>query len=514
MIRKPPAFHPFLVPLIPALTLYSRNFDSVAPAEVVAPALVALAATLATWAALRLCRVEARGAALIASALVVLAFGFGPIARGMARLGVGRDDALRGGLALAVEAVAGIAFALAVGARGGLARWLTRPADAAAIGLVALSLVGLASRSMGGPAGRPPAPRVDPLPRMTRPSRPPDVYFIVLDAYGRSDILKERYGFDNGPFLDRLERKGFRVARRSTSNYDQTALSIAATLNYRYLDDLDGWAGSNRAPLRALIAQSAVIRAFRSQGYRIASFASGFGPTELAGVADRDLGPRVRLAPFSLLMLDQTPFGLAGTPLNPHAMHRSRILATFDRLPEVAEDDAPTFCLAHVLAPHPPFIFGERGEDVSSREGEYSLSDAEGWRDAAGHGGAEGYVVRYRAQAAAITGRVERAVDAILAGSKTRPIILIQGDHGPGGHFDSMDPAPNGLTERFGVLNAALIPGGGPIDDAITTVNTFRVVLDGLFHAGLGQLPDRNFYSSYGSPYRFIEVTGEVRAGH
>ncbi len=485
MIAKPPALHPFLVPLLPTLILYSRNFDSVAPGNAVAPIVATLAATLLAWAALKASRLDGRSAALVASAAVVLAFGFAPAARRAGRLGVAGPQG-RGWVALGLEAAALVGFALLVRRRPGVARRLTRPADAAALGLVAVSAFGLASRSVGDPATRPPTPRIDPLPALTRPELPPDVYFLILDAYGRSDVLKERYGFDNGPFLDRLERKGFRIARRSTSNYVQTALSIAATLNFRYLDELGGSPASNRAPLRTLIAESAVIRAFRSQGYRIASFASGFGPTELAGVADEYLAPPVHLGDFAMLLVNQTPLGRFGGPLRPHAMHRERILRAFDRLPGVGGGDAPTFCLVHIVGPHPPFVFGADGRDVSAREGAYSLSDAEGWRAAEGHGGAEGYVARYRDQARYLTGRVEEAVDRILARSKARPIIIIQGDHGPGGHLNGMAAEPNDLDERAGILNAWLLPGAEKEDwdDAITPVNTFRVILDRTFRAG------------------------------
>ncbi len=516
MTRKLPPFHPLLVPLLPPLILYSRNFDSVVPGDAVAPALTCLAATLLGWSALKGARFDGRAAALIASAAVVLGFGFAPLARWVGRAGPGLGASQRGWLALVLEGSALVGLAVLLKARPGLARWLTRPADAAALGLVGVSAFGLASRSVGDPSARPPIARIAPLPALSRPERPPDVYFIVLDAYGRSDILKELYGFDNGPFLERLERKGFRVARRSTSNYVQTALSIAATLNFRYLDDLEGSPSSKRAPLRTLIAEGAAVRAFRSQGYRIVSFASGFGATELPGVADEYLAPPIHLGDFSMLLANQTPLGLLGGRFRPHAMHRERILSAFDRLPGVAEGEVPTFCFVHIVGPHPPFVFGEHGEDVSAREGAYSLSDGEGWRAVEGHGGVDGYVARYRAQVAFLTGRVEEAVDRLLARSTRRPIIVIQGDHGPGGHFESMKAEPNDLRERTGILNAWLLPDAeGPMpDDAISPVNTFRVILDRTFQAGLGCLPDRTFYSSYKAPYRFIDVTDQVRPDH
>ena len=52
---------------------------------------------------------------------------------------------------------------------------------------------------------------------------------------------------------------------------------------------------------------------------------------------------------------------------------RQRTLLLLDALPEIATDKAPTFTLAHVYCPHPPFIFGENGEDVSKTYRKYSL---------------------------------------------------------------------------------------------------------------------------------------------
>jgi hypothetical protein len=196
-------------------------------------------------------------------------------------------------------------------------------------------------------------------------------------------------------------------------------------------------------------------------------------------------------------------------------MHRQRILEALDRWPEAGDDQgAPVFCFAHILAPHPPFDFGADGRDTSPREGPYSLGDSEAWRKSEGHGGPEEYEARYREQAAYITSRVERAVDLILSehGPEDRPIIIIQGDHGPGSHFDSGSDRPNDLRERMSILYAVYLPDGGlgRPDDAITPVNTYRVILDRFFGAKLGRLPDRNFYSPYLRPYAFTEVTGEL----
>jgi hypothetical protein len=59
----------------------------------------------------------------------------------------------------------------------------------------------------------------------------PDVYYIILDGYVRSDILLSNYGFDNSEFSENLEDRGFYIADQSYSNYPFTILSVPSTLN-------------------------------------------------------------------------------------------------------------------------------------------------------------------------------------------------------------------------------------------------------------------------------------------
>jgi len=62
------------------------------------------------------------------------------------------------------------------------------------------------------------------------------------------------------------------------------------------------------------------------------------------------------------------------------------------------------------------------------------------------------------------------------------------------------------------ILNAIDLPEGGRelLDDAISPVNTFRIILDRYFDARLGRIADRNDDSAYGRPYEFTEVTAEL----
>ena len=515
MTKCPPAIHPLLIAPFPTLVLYSRNLHAVEASEILMPAAISLGVALIALAALRACRLDAPRAALIVSAGLLLCFSFSLGVKLESRLGIG-GRAAREWLALGAEALAMASVVGFVLRKPDLARSSTGACNAAALALAGLSVAGIVSGTLGDRGASPPDVAERPVPAISPGSgRLPDVYFLVLDAYGRSDVLKEVYGFDNSGFLGRLERKGFVVARRGRSNYCQTALSLAATLNLRYLDDLAGSRSEGRLPLRRLISDNAAFRAFRGAGYRVVTFASGFDATESLR-ADLTLAPPGTLGTFHALVADRTPLWLLlgkRAEHAPHGQHRARILKVFDELPAASHpSDSPTLTFAHVVAPHPPFVFGADGRDVSAREGAYTLNDSEGWCRLEGHGGPDGYAARYREQVEYITSRVEDAVDRILASSPAPPIILIQGDHGPGSHFDSGDDRPNDLRERMTILNACYLPEGarGQIHDAITPVNTLRVVLDACLGSKLGTLVDRSYYSAYQTPYVFIDVTDEV----
>jgi hypothetical protein len=518
MTKRPWVIHPFILAAFPTLYLYSRNLQTVDGSEVVLPVGISLVATSLVFAALRAIRLDGPRAGLLVSAFLVLFFSFSHGVKLSERLKIGRDRRVREGIVLAVEAAALVSAVGLVLKKPAFARVVNDACNASSVALAGMTLAGIVASGWGRPASlssrlaKPVAIR----PSVPPTARLPDVYFLVLDAYGRSDVLKEMYGFDNSAFLERLEQRGFVVARSSRSNYCQTALSLAATLNLRYLDDLEGDTGHDRRPLRRLIFDNPVFRSFRERGYRLVTFASGFDATESLE-SDLSLAPPGNLRAFHALMADQTPLWLLlgqRASREPHHLHRERTLKVFDELPACSQPSSgPTFTFAHVVAPHPPFVFGADGRDVSARESTYSISDSEGWCGLPGHQGPDDYARRYREQVAYITTRVEQTVNRILSISLTPPIIIIQGDHGPGSHFDSSAASPNDVRERFGILNACYLPenGRGRIGQGITPINTLRAVLDECLGTNLGPIENRSFYSSYAKPYVFVEVTNELR---
>ena len=195
-----------------------------------------------------------------------------------------------------------------------------------------------------------------------------------------------------------------------------------------------------------------------------------------------------------------------------YTQSRARTLYLLEKLPQIASSGEPTFTFAHILSPHPPFVFGENGEDVGAHDKQYYLTDGEFFRT--WYGDRNVYVDGYRKQAAYLTAQVERMIDRLLAISSEPPVIILQSDHGSGLGLSTESADETDMHERMSILNAYYLPDGKgdlPLYQSISPVNSFRVVLNTYFDAGLELLPDRSYYSTWGDPFKFIDVTDKVR---
>ncbi len=129
----------------------------------------------------------------------------------------------------------------------------------------------------------------------------PDIYYIILDGYGRKDVLDDIYGKRQNRLVPRLAEKGFYVAPLARSNYGQTLLSLASSLNMEYLTYLaedKGMLQQDRRPLLDLVRGNNVCRVLRSLGYTTVLYPSVYittrywdadvvhsAPTDDAGMA-------------------------------------------------------------------------------------------------------------------------------------------------------------------------------------------------------------------------------------
>src|SRR5262249_55628409 len=151
----------------------------------------------------------------------------------------------------------------------------------------------------------------------------------------------------------------------------------------------------------------------------------------------------------------------------------------------------PNFVFAHILSPHPPFIFAADGTPAPISKATRRVMLA---NDIGGTSEADREIVAraYREQVQFVTPRVPQAIATILARSSTPPIIVLQSDHGSDMLLDWSRPSPMGAWERTAILNAYYVPPGirAKLYPRISPVNTFRVLFGYYFTGRYDLLPD------------------------
>jgi hypothetical protein len=500
MLKRVP-FHPFLFAAYPVLALLAHNISEVEAQTGVRPLLISLMGGgiifLLSWLVLR----DARRAGLVTTTSLVLFFSYGhlyTLLEGTSLLGfaLGRHRYMLF-LFLALL-VAAILWAIKILKD---TETVTGVFNIAGVILLAFPLYIIASQqitvaragsslsytTLSQASGQ----AVQPL---KADQGKPDIYYFILDTYTRADVLKDDLDYDNSPFLDELRKMGFYVADCSLSNYRNTLRSVTSSLNMDYLQSLKkslpngDWAMDN---LWVLLKHSRVEAQLKALGYKIVAFDTGYEWSRLED-ADYYLGLNRRryelqqITPFEAMLIKST----ALLPLiesqdqalverfqpvnNPYSDHIIRQLFILDQTPKIAENPEPTFTFAHVLVTHAPYVFGPQGEFLTDR----------GFYGNKGYPVNEDYALRgYIDSVQYLDTRLLDLIHQIFSNSKTPPVIILQGDHG----FSQ--------EKRSMILNAYYLPGFGEnhLYPAISPVNSFRVVFNTYFAAGLSLLPDISY---------------------
>ncbi len=351
---------------------------------------------------------------------------------------------------------------------------------------------------------------VPPIPRQK-----PDVYFIILNGYARADVLKTLYRYDNSTFINALEQRGFIVASQSRSNYPRTLLSVASSLNMQYLDPVSETMGESSSlwPVSDMIQHSTVRFIFEKSGYQTVFFADEWDYSDIRD-GDVYVKPSVLfLNAFDQAIINHTNLQIITSilpvpfvSLPDYNSHRRIILNDFARLPEIAKLTSPKFIYAHIVAPHPPFVFDSRGEAVDPNYG-YTLNDAQDF-----FGDTAQYEQSYLEQLTFVNTQTLIMIDGILANSKTPPVIIIQADHGPAilHYYFTIDELS--IFERYSILSAYYLPGVDPreVPQDISPVNSFKFVFNRYFNANYGLLPNRQYFPTGMVLYQFQDVTDKI----
>jgi len=322
-----------------------------------------------------------------------------------------------------------------------------------------------------------------------------DVYYILVDAYSRQDLLQEQLDLDISDFISELKTLGFYIPDCAQSNYDYTRTSMLSALNMNYLDAFGLEYYDDDTKYIPYMHMSLVMEQFKSMGYSTAAFKThhplfDIPKTDYFYDYFRDKSALNNLASlnFQYLFLKTTmvrplmeflernpditmPSYLAtwiptGNTLDSreYREYQQNVFA-LDSLQKTPELPGKKFIYAHLLITHQPFVFYPDGRfHPYLKQGPF----------------------QYRDQIIYANTRLLEIVKTILAESDPAPIIVIQSDHS---YFKGAD--------RVKILNAYYLPDGGTdlLYPTVTPVNTFRIIFNKYFGGQYSLLPDVSIYA-------------------
>lgn len=319
----------------------------------------------------------------------------------------------------------------------------------------------------------------------------PDIYFMIFDEYTNSKTLAGEFNYNNGRITKHLRDKGFYIAENSTSNYYFTQVCLSSMLNMNYPERLNTkklFETREFFQANHTIYENELCTILKKQGYEINNYS----------IFDLKDDPS-RIAPFLKELnwrsvIGQTFFHKLnrdiGWHLNKFDKKRGvkqnkvkadtnirRIQQTFNGMMDMARahKKAPQFTYAHFMLPHGPYYF-----DSSARKIPIELMMERGNRheDYLSH---VAYTNKYM---------IAPIVDSIFSNAKRPFVIIIQGDHGYRNY------PPEKLSLEFENFNAIYFPGKDYrlLNDSMTSVNTFRMVVNQFFRQQLPLLKDSLIY--------------------
>ncbi|HEV8507495.1 MAG TPA: hypothetical protein VGQ53_18915 [Chitinophagaceae bacterium] len=324
--------------------------------------------------------------------------------------------------------------------------------------------------------------------RISTAGSKPNVYYIVLDCYPGTHFLKQYMQYDNSLFNDALEEKGFRVLSNPRSNYNWTAFSISATLNFEYLRTLKTFSpvGSmNYSQALLTTKESIVPKIFKENGYtmyNLSIFDIGGNPSvlkenfltlperevllynTLLERLKRDLLWHFMKGKYEISFLEkleERKKDKYSTELAKKRDFNNFVIDSLMKIP-LQETNSPQFVYAHVYLPHPPFFYNENGSEnelnaVLSEKSQKNKSLFLSY-------------LKYTNNVAL------KIIDRIMQVSGGHSMIILQSDHG----FRDFEGGPTHPQTFFQNYSAFYFPDKNysALYDTMSNINTFPVIFN------------------------------------
>ena len=331
----------------------------------------------------------------------------------------------------------------------------------------------------------------------------PNVYFMILDAYGRADTLKLALGFDNEKFLGELERLGFFIPRHSVSNYPETNASVGSMLNLDYPEAAKELGTGASLFRRELLGANPVVEKFKAEGYRYVLVPGGIwtkiscgGEEDLCLEKTRPLEMEralMSLTPIQILQLlpGGSPFSRWLAPTPGDYLEPDDVFFLFGG--QLRSLQRPFFMMLHFAGIHDGIYNADCSKGTLRGPVLYDSTS----------------VSRYTASVNCTNRQVLDLVARIVA-QDPDAIILLTGDHGPYVKppgipvqpeqevrpFTWGANTPEDYRNLFGTMTALKVPAScnSLVSDHHYAVNNFRIVFSCLGNTEIKLLADRAYY--------------------
>lgn len=344
-----------------------------------------------------------------------------------------------------------------------------------------------------------------------------DVVLVVFDAHGSAGVLDEFYSDASATVRRLMSASGTQIAPEMMSNYTLTHLSLSSVFDMGY--PLTGTATVGEAEwadmMQNVRGDNNLVRAFKSQGYRLVVVESGWSGFHCSTEADVCVGgpwpDEVTMLAFGRTLFRPVTVGmLEATARGSHAS----LKWMESGLPDLVQNAERDLIMVHLTLPHPPLRY--------DRHCDLTMEPGLGGRTIGSPQFSEEEVAVRKEAYVDATVCASTVLSALAQSVGDEAVFVAIGDHGP----DSLgqlfvrpqDWGSAEIRERLGVLFMTNAPC--PIDDVHSLVNVGRWLLGCLASEQVEYLEDR-FFVAVGSrlsinapPEPIIEVTDTVQAKH
>ncbi|HEX4958254.1 MAG TPA: sulfatase-like hydrolase/transferase [Lacibacter sp.] len=330
-------------------------------------------------------------------------------------------------------------------------------------------------------------------------SSKPDIYFLIFDEMGGSAALKDCWNIDNS-FIDTfLNKKGFYVVPHARSNYSWTVHSVSTTFNMNFMaDTLIPLLDDPKSYLYATnsFLNNSLMSILKKEGYDIFQYQPiSFGIKDLPGKPFfykyryyhffyKTLPGRIHRDIYWNLSIKRKVQNM-----KEHNNEKDRILKyILGKVKESAsKKDQQKFVYGHFLIPHDPYIYDSSGNLLTPTLNP-KRKKSDGIRE-------------YEQQLFYADKLIQELVTHIQTNNKKNTVIIVAGDHG---YRYYTHP---GQDYMYRNMNAIYFPDGNyqTLYPTMSSVNTFRIVLNKYFDAGLPLLKDESIYITPQTQTRFVK---------